>query len=192
MTLIPTPHALWLQVINVITQRERQTHTRTHTHTHTHISPTHTFALYASHPLSHTYTACTATVTNASPCPRERVCCLLALNSVTSTPQWIRQPKPRDGVYDVCVFVCKCVLRSSRASQPLNILAYAFSSTSASSFRLMPLRLAVSAASAFQAPPLLHSRPSPPPNGVILLTYPLHLGLLPTCNSNLCSTCHLA
>jgi hypothetical protein len=27
--------------------------------------------------------------------PRERVCCLLALNSVTSTPQWIRQPKPR-------------------------------------------------------------------------------------------------
>jgi hypothetical protein len=26
----------------------------------------------------------------------ERVCCLLVLNSVTSTPQWIRQPKPRD------------------------------------------------------------------------------------------------
>jgi hypothetical protein len=25
----------------------------------------------------------------------ERVCCLLVLNSVTSTPQWIRQPKPR-------------------------------------------------------------------------------------------------
>jgi hypothetical protein len=24
------------------------------------------------------------------------VCCLLVLDSVTSTPQWIRQPKPRD------------------------------------------------------------------------------------------------
>ncbi len=27
---------------------------------------------------------------------RESVCCLLMLNSVTSTPQWIRQPKPCD------------------------------------------------------------------------------------------------
>ena len=27
----------------------------------------------------------------------ERVCCLVVLDSVTSTPQWIRQPKPRDG-----------------------------------------------------------------------------------------------
>jgi hypothetical protein len=27
---------------------------------------------------------------------RESVCCLLVLDSVTSTPQWIRQPKPRD------------------------------------------------------------------------------------------------
>jgi hypothetical protein len=32
------------------------------------------------------------------PITLERVCCLLVLNSVTSTPQWIRQPKPR-----VCV-----------------------------------------------------------------------------------------
>jgi len=24
------------------------------------------------------------------------VCCLLVLNSATSTPQWIRQPGPRD------------------------------------------------------------------------------------------------
>ena len=39
--------------------------------------------------------------------------------TVTSTPQWIRQPKQRDGVHDVCVFVCKCVLGSSEASQPL-------------------------------------------------------------------------
>jgi hypothetical protein len=38
----------------------------------------------------------------------ERVCCLLVLNSVTSTLQWIRQPEPRD-MHDVCVFVCKCV-----------------------------------------------------------------------------------
>jgi hypothetical protein len=28
----------------------------------------------------------------------ERKCCLLVLNSVTSTPQWIRQPKPRGSV----------------------------------------------------------------------------------------------
>jgi hypothetical protein len=61
----------------------------------------------------------------------------------------MRQPKPRDGVHDVYVFVCKCVLGSSRASQPLNILAYAFSSTSAFSLSLMPLRLAVGAASGF-------------------------------------------
>ena len=34
----------------------------------------------------------------------ERVCCLLVLNSVTSTLQWIRQPK-RDDVYPI---VCVC------------------------------------------------------------------------------------
>jgi len=70
----------------------------------------------------------------------ESVCYLLVLNSVTSTLQWIRQLKPRDGVHDVCVFVCKCVLGSQEedtcvsyeeedtcvigspgASQPLNI-----------------------------------------------------------------------
>jgi len=51
----------------------------------------------------------------------ERECCLKVLDSVTSTPQWIRQPKPRDCVHDVCVFVCKCVPGSPRASQPLNI-----------------------------------------------------------------------
>jgi hypothetical protein len=46
--------------------------------------------------------------------PRERVCGLLVLNSVTSTPQWIHQPKPRDVVHDVrvClrVHVCSEVL----------------------------------------------------------------------------------
>jgi hypothetical protein len=30
---------------------------------------------------------------------RERECCLLVLNSVASTPPWIRQPKPRDDVH---------------------------------------------------------------------------------------------
>jgi hypothetical protein len=39
----------------------------------------------------------------------ECVCCLLVLDSVTSTPQWIRQPKPCDVVHDVCVLVCECV-----------------------------------------------------------------------------------
>jgi hypothetical protein len=53
-------------------------------------------------------------------------CCLLVLDSVTSTPQWIRQPKPRDCVHDVCVFVCKCVLGRSRGSQSLNILLCLF------------------------------------------------------------------
>jgi hypothetical protein len=56
----------------------------------------------------------------------KRVCCLLVLDSVTSTPQRIRQPKPRDIVHDVCVFVCKCVLGSPRAPQPLNILLCLF------------------------------------------------------------------
>ena len=50
---------------------------------------------------------------------RECVCCLLVLDSVTSTPQWIRQPKPRDVMHKV--FVCECVLGSPRASQPLNV-----------------------------------------------------------------------
>jgi hypothetical protein len=33
---------------------------------------------------------------------RERVCCLLVLDSAASTPQWIRQPKPR-GSWLTCV-----------------------------------------------------------------------------------------
>jgi hypothetical protein len=49
------------------------------------------------------------------------VCCLLVLDSVTSTPQWIRQPGPRGCVHDVYVFVCKRVLERSRVSQPLNL-----------------------------------------------------------------------
>jgi hypothetical protein len=50
-------------------------------------------------------------------CVCECVYWLLVLDSVTSTPQWIRQPKPRDVMHDVCVFVCKCVLGSPRASR---------------------------------------------------------------------------
>jgi hypothetical protein len=43
----------------------------------------------------------------------ERVCCLLVRDSVTSTPQWIRQPKPR-----VCVFgVCKAAAAASAAKK---------------------------------------------------------------------------
>jgi hypothetical protein len=52
---------------------------------------------------------------------RESVCCLLVLDSVTSTPQWIRRAKPRGCVHDMCVFVCECVLGRSRVSQPLNL-----------------------------------------------------------------------
>jgi hypothetical protein len=50
--------------------------------------------------------------------PPPRECCLLVLNTVTSTPQWIRQPKPRGCVF---VFVCKYVLGRSRATQPPNL-----------------------------------------------------------------------
>jgi hypothetical protein len=47
-----------------------------------------------------------------------RVCCLLVLNSVTSTLQWIRQPEAAWG----CVWcLCKYVLGHSRVSQPLNL-----------------------------------------------------------------------
>ena len=49
------------------------------------------------------------------------MCCLLVLDSVTSTPQWIRRAKPRGCVHDMCVFVCECVLGRSRVSQPLNL-----------------------------------------------------------------------
>jgi hypothetical protein len=66
----------------------------------------------------------------------ERKCCLLILDSVTSTPQWIRQPKLHNVVHDVCVFVCKGVLGSPVASQPLNI-QLCLSSTLAFSLRLM-------------------------------------------------------
>jgi hypothetical protein len=109
---------------------------------------------------------------------RELGRCLLVLNSVTST-QWIRQSKPCDDLHDVYVFVCKCVLGSSRASQPLNILVYAFSSTLAFSLRLMPLRLAVCAASTIPdssapaLPSLITTQRDHPPHLTSSLTPPL-------------------
>ncbi len=108
---------------------------------------------------------------------RRRVCCLLVLNSVTPKPQWICQPKPRDVAHDACV--CLCVNACSEILGLFSpwISGYAFSSTLAFSLRLVPSRLAVGAISSFQAPPLLRPRSSPPPNGFILLTCPLHLGL---------------
>ena len=53
----------------------------------------------------------------------QRECCLFALNSVTSTPQWIRLEKARDQASEskdigvdtlmcVCVCVCVCVCAS--------------------------------------------------------------------------------
>jgi hypothetical protein len=107
--------------------------------------------LFIGTQFSNLYTAVDQSTNTGDTCPLVSVCCLLVLDSVTSTPQWIRQPKPRDDVHDVCVFVCKCVIGSSRASQPLDILAYAFSSTSAFSLRLMSLRLAVLAVGATPA-----------------------------------------
>ena len=104
----------------------------------------------------------------------------MVLDSVTIRPQWLRQPKPRDDVHDVCVFVCKCALGSPRASQPLNIFAYASSSTSAFSLRLMPLRLAVGAtpacigSSAPQLPSLTAAQRVHPPHLPSSLRPPLY------------------
>ena len=53
----------------------------------------------------------------------QRECCLLVLNTVTSTPQWIRQPKPRGCVF---VFVCKYELGRFRATQPPNLRSCLF------------------------------------------------------------------
>jgi len=103
--------------------------------------------------------------------------CVLYINTVTSTPQWIRQPKQRDVVNDVCVCLCVIVCSEILGLFSPWISGYAFSSTLAFSLRLMPLRLAVGATPSFQAPPLLLPRSSPPHNGFILLTCPLHLVL---------------
>jgi hypothetical protein len=103
----------------------------------------------------------------------------LVLDSVTSTPQWIRQPKPRDVLHDVCVLVCECVNMCSEVLGLLSpwISGYAFSSTLAFSLRLMPFRLAVGATTSSPGPSAPPPPSSPPPNRFILFTCPLHLGL---------------
>ena len=50
---------------------------------------------------------------------RESVCCLLVLNSVTSTPQWIRQPEAAWG----CVW-CLCVSMYSDILGSLSLWVY--------------------------------------------------------------------
>ncbi len=76
------------------------------------------------------------------PLYRERECCLLVLNSVTSTPHWIRQPKAAWG----CVWcLCAWCLRVSMCSDILGSLSlrtsgYASSGTLAFSLRRMPPR----------------------------------------------------
>jgi hypothetical protein len=80
--------------------------------------------------------------------PGQRVCCLLVLNSVTSTPQWIRQPEAAW----VCVWcLCAWCLRVSMCSDILGSLSlrtsgYVSSGTLAFSLRLMPPRPAADAA----------------------------------------------
>ena len=47
---------------------------------------------------------------------RVSVCCLLVLNSVTSTPQWICQPKPRDLTINSTVHSLRTDLHSLRTN----------------------------------------------------------------------------
>jgi hypothetical protein len=100
----------------------------------------------------------------------------LVLDSVTSTPQWIRQPKPRGCVHDVCVFVCECVLGRSRGSQPPNLLLCLLQHFGLlTSPRAIKTRsrchLGLPGSSAALLPNLT------PSNGPIFLIYQLHLGL---------------
>ena len=74
---------------------------------HTHI---HIYAWQTNSDVTHVFHVCI--------CKIEREFCLLVLDTVTSTPQWIRQPKPRGCVF---VFVCKYVLGRFRATQPPNL-----------------------------------------------------------------------
>jgi hypothetical protein len=96
--------------------------------------------------------------------PRESVCCLLVLNSVTSTPQWIRQPEAawgstlfhrstdllaepsealklrmrrRPGSLYCIIELCVLILVHRNATLE-NFFAYALSGISASSLRLTP------------------------------------------------------
>jgi hypothetical protein len=79
---------------------------------------------------------------------RERVCCLLVHNSVTSTPQWIRQPWAAWlCVWCLCV-LCLCASKCSDilGSLSLGTSGYTSSGTLAFSLRRMPPRPAADAA----------------------------------------------
>jgi len=79
---------------------------------------------------------------------RECVCCLLVLNTVTSTPQWIRQPEAAWlCVWCLCAW-CLCVSMCSDILGTLSLWTsgYASSGTLAFSLRLMPPRPAADAA----------------------------------------------
>jgi hypothetical protein len=99
------------------------------------------------------YLMCTCTTPNHCPCWCVCVFVLFIgtwfsnLYTAVDTPH---EPEPRY-VHDVSVFVCKGVFGSCKASQPPNILAYTFPSTSAFSLRLMSLRLAVVGFCSFSA-----------------------------------------
>ena len=101
--------------------------------------------LLANHPRN-IYTLRVRLIAALLACVRE--CCLLVLNSVTSTPQWIRQPEAAW----VCVWCwCAWCLRVSMCSDILGSLSlltsgYASSGTLAFSLRRMPPRPAADAA----------------------------------------------
>ena len=65
-----------------------------------------------------------------------RECCLLVLDSVTSTPQWIRQPEA--AWWCVCDFVQVCFRTVAGLSTFEPPITNAFLGTLAFSLRLMP------------------------------------------------------
>ena len=103
---------------------------------------------------------------------RERVCCLLVLNLVTSPPRWILQPELR-AMHGVCVFFFPSFFL--RHPHPADVSSPVFSGSSAFSLRLTPSRLTPGATSALQSPPRVHLCPSSP-FGHVRFTSPLHPG----------------
>ena len=108
---------------------------------------------------------------------RERVCCLLVLNLVTSPPRWILQPELR-AMHGVCVFFFPLFLEAVTSAAGCH--APVFSGTSAFSLRLWPSRLTPEATSVLTVsstrPPLpllaLRARQFhlPPPPRILLYT----------------------
>ncbi len=95
-TYIYTHTHTHIQTHSLTYKHTRHARARTHTHTHTH-----------THKHTHTHTH-TQTHSSRSFGWRERWCCLLVLDSVTSAPQCIRQPRPRvylkEGTYHTRLF----------------------------------------------------------------------------------------